>query len=130
MTTTTPLKPVTREIRLYGKNGRAQGPTKAYPNPTIVKQEAELIKDFGSGIAVWKFPPSPKEESNNCDYWVGYYNKDGSTSGGGACKTQEEAFKRVERNFAFREYNSRKSEIYRELREELALLEDEYKGSI
>lgn len=126
--TETTLKPVTRNLYLYGKDGKAKGPTKAYPNPKVVKQEATLIKDYGQ-LSLWKFEPYPPAELEPL-YWISFHGKNGETSGGSGYRTEEGALAGVEKTFAFWEYNARKSELYREHKAKVDALDAEYKGRI
>jgi hypothetical protein len=122
------LEVPTHTLYLYGKNGTLTHPTKAYPTPTIVKLTAELIKDFGEGVAVWKFPAY--EDKSAEMIWLSQHNNNGTIALGRECRSQENAFEQVARLFVWREYNEKKSELYREHREALAELEAEYKGRI
>jgi hypothetical protein len=126
--TETTLETPTRTLYLYGKNGKAQGPTKAYPHSTLVKLEAELVKDFGQGIAVWKFPAYKDIQPEK--YWVYHHHDTGAIGTGGECESKETAFDRAERGLVFREYTEKRRELYREHREGLDRLEEEYKGRI
>lgn len=125
--TQTLLQPVTRTLEFWGKDGKATGPTKAYPMARYEYQTGELVKDFGS-MSVWKYPTDLSGALP--DYWLSYHRKDGSHGGGGFYRTEEAAFKAVEDTLVMREYDEKKREINRLHQAALAALDGEYKGRI
>lgn len=127
-TTETTLQTPTRTLYLYGKNGKAQGPTKAYPHSTQVKLEAELVREFVGRIAVWKFPAYKDIQPEK--FWVYYHHENGAIGAGGECANQEAAFQRAEHSIVEREYEAKKRQLWRDYEAELALLNAEYKGRI
>jgi hypothetical protein len=124
----TTLVTPTRTLLLYGKNGTSLTPTKAYPKATMVHLEAELIKDFGNGVAVWKFPAYKDVQPEK--FWVYNHHKNGSIGSGGECTSLEAALDRAARSLVWQEYTERKREMYQAFNEEMAALEAEYKGRV
>lgn len=121
------LQPVVRTITLWGKDGKSNGPTKAYPSPRIINQEGQLVKDFGD-MSVWRYDPyPPKEETES--YFLSFHGKNGH-SGGSTYRTEAEALRAVDKSRAGRDYYARKGELWREYEGKLAALNEEFEGRL